>query len=83
MYHEAIGEDLDAGVAKGGGGEFEVAKVAGEDLGGHGHDVVDEVDEDGGGGQVEEEPQLNPRGGAHAAEEGRGGVRQNSLQFPV
>lgn len=45
MYHETVGEDLDAGVAEGGGGELEIAKVTGEDLGGHRHEVVDHVND--------------------------------------
>lgn len=52
-YHEAVGEDLDAIVAEGGGGELEVAKVAAEDLGGHGGDIVEEVDDDGRSGEAE------------------------------
>ena len=74
-YHEAIGEDLDTGVAEGGGGEFEVTEVAAEDLGGHGHDVVDEVDDDGRGCQVEKEFEFDPRGGTDALAEREGGIR--------
>lgn len=82
-YHEAVGEHLDAGVAEGGGGEFEVAEVAGEDLGGHGHEVVDEVDDDGRGGEEEEELQLDPGGGSHTVEEGYGVIGENSLKLPM
>jgi len=54
-YHEAVGEDLDAGVAEGGGGELERAEVAREDLRGHGHEVVDHVDEHGGRRQAHQQ----------------------------
>ena len=45
---------MDAGVAERGGGELEIAEVAAEDLGGHGGDVVEQVDDDGGSGEAEE-----------------------------
>lgn len=61
-YEEAVGEELDALVAKAGGGELEVAEVAGEDASGHGHRVVDKVHHDGGCGEFEEEFQLDPGG---------------------
>jgi len=51
---------LDAIVSEGRSSEFEVAEVAGEDLCGHGHDVVEEVDDDGGSSKVEEELELDP-----------------------
>lgn len=41
VYHEAIGEELDAAVTEGGGGELKVAEVAAEDTGGKRHGVVD------------------------------------------
>lgn len=82
-YHEAICEDLDAGVAEGSGGELEGTQVAGEDLGGHGHDVVDHVDDDGGSGQVEEELELDPRGGAYTAPERDAGVGEDGFKVGV
>lgn len=45
-YHEAVGEHLDSIVSKRGSGELKIAEVAGEDLGGHGHDIVDHIDND-------------------------------------
>lgn len=38
---------MDAGVSEGGGGELKVAEVAGEDLGGHRHEVVNHVNYNG------------------------------------
>lgn len=62
MYHEAISEELDATVAEGGGGELGTAKVAGEDTSGHGHEVVDDVNEDSGSGEEEKELELDEGG---------------------
>ena len=53
-YQKAIGKDLDTVVAEGGGGKFKVTEVAGEDLSGHRHEIVDHVDYDGRSGEVEE-----------------------------
>lgn len=55
MYHEPIGKDLDAGVAEGSRGELEIAEVAGEYLGRHGHKVVYHVNHDGRCGQSDQE----------------------------
>jgi hypothetical protein len=43
VFHEPVGEDLDARVAERGGSELEVPELSPEDLRGHGHDVVDHV----------------------------------------
>ena len=51
---------MDAIVSEGRGGEFEVTEVAGEDLCGHGHDIVEEVDDDRGSSKVKEELELEP-----------------------
>lgn len=67
MYHEPIGEDLDAGVAERGGGELKVAELAGEYLGGHGHEVVDHVNHDRRSSQQEQELQLDKGGRQHPA----------------
>nr|GMD37822.1 hypothetical protein CCACVL1_16155 [Ipomoea batatas] len=80
-YHETIGEDLNAGVAEGSGGEFKIAEVAGEDLGGHGHKVVDHIDDDGGGGEVAEELQFDPRGELKALPPRDSSVEEDSLQL--
>lgn len=58
-YHETISKDLDASVAERGGGEFKIAEMAGKDLGGHGHEVVDHVDHDSRSGEMEKELHLN------------------------
>lgn len=62
-YHEAIGKDLDAIVAKRGGSKLKVTKVAGNDLGGHGHEIVDHVNNNSRSSKVEEELELNPCSG--------------------
>jgi len=74
---------LDAVVAEGGGSEFKVTEVAGEDLRGHGHDVVDEVDNHRRGSEEEEEPEFDAQGSPHTAEEREGVVCENSLKFPI
>lgn len=74
---------MDTGVTERSGGEFEITEVAGENLRGHGHDIVDEIDKYRGGGEVEKESQFDPRGGANAGEEGNGGVGEYSLEFAV
>lgn len=60
MYHETVGEDLDAVVAERSGGELEVAEMAAEDLGGHGGDVVEQVNNHRGRCELEENVQLQP-----------------------
>lgn len=60
IYHEAVGEEADAAVAEGGGGELEVAEVAAEDTSGQRHGTVDEVDDDGWCGQVKKKLELDP-----------------------
>ena len=62
VYHEAICQELDAAVAKGGGGELQVSEVAGEDSGGERHEVVDHVHKHRRPRQAEEELQLDPEG---------------------
>lgn len=79
MYHEAIGEDLNAGVAEGSSGEFKIAEVAGEDLGGHGHEVVDHVDDNRGGGEVVEELQFDPCGKLKALPPRDSSVHEDAL----
>jgi hypothetical protein len=68
IYHEAVGEELDAAVAKRGGGELKIAKVAGEYSGGQGHEVVDHVDEDSRCGEAEEDLQFDQGGQPEALE---------------
>lgn len=59
-YHDSIGENLDAIVAEGGGSQLKITKVACENLGGHAHDIVDHVNDDGWRSEVEKELGLNP-----------------------
>ena len=79
-YHEAVGEDLDAGVAEGGGGELEVAEVAGEDLRGHGHEVVDHVHDHRRRRQARQQAQLDGARRPRAPRPRRRRVRQDALQ---
>ena len=79
-YHEAVGEDLDAGVAEGGGGELEVAEVAGEDLRGHGHEVVDHVHDHRRRRQPRQQAQLDGARRPRAPRRRRRRVRQDALQ---
>ena len=60
MYHDAISKNLDASVAKIGCSELEVAKVATEDLGGHGSDIVEQVNHHCRGGEPEKYAELKP-----------------------
>ena len=46
IYHEAIGEELNATVAEIGRSEFEVSEVAGEGSSDEGHEVVDDINDD-------------------------------------
>ena len=55
IYHETVGEELDAAIAERGGSELTVSEVAGEDAGGKRHGVVNKVNHDGGSGEAEEE----------------------------
>lgn len=50
--------------------------MAGEDLSGHGHDVVDHVDDDSRSGEVEEEPELDSQSGDITLEEWNVGLGQ-------
>lgn len=59
---------MDAAVAERGGGELKIAKVAGEDSGGQGHEIVDEVNEDSRSGEAEEELQFDEGGEAESVE---------------
>lgn len=59
---------MDAAVAERGGGELEIAKVAGEDSGGQGHEIVDQVNEDSRSGEAEEELQFDEGGEAESVE---------------
>ena len=54
---------MDAIVAKRGGSKLKVTKVAGNDLGGHGHEIVDHVNNNSRSSKVEEELELNPCSG--------------------
>ncbi|WVZ66095.1 LOW QUALITY PROTEIN: hypothetical protein U9M48_015369 [Paspalum notatum var. saurae] len=67
-YHETVGEDLDAVVAEGGGGELDVAELAAHDLRRGRHDDDEHVDDDGGRGKGRQQPQLQRRGRRHAPE---------------
>uniref|UniRef100_A0A804M026 Uncharacterized protein n=1 Tax=Zea mays TaxID=4577 RepID=A0A804M026_MAIZE len=77
-YHKAVGEDLDAGVAEGGGGELQVAEVAREDLRRHGHEVVDHVRHHRRRRQPRQQPQLD---GGRGPRERRRRRRQDALQL--
>jgi hypothetical protein len=81
-YHEAVGEHLDAVIAEGGGGELEVAEVAGEDLRGHGHEVVDHVHHHRRRRNPRQEAELDGRRRPRAAGERHRRVRQDALQPP-
>jgi len=67
-YHEAVGEDLDAVVAEGGGGELDVAELAADDLRGGRHDDDEHVDHHGRHGEGRQQPQLQRRRRRHAPE---------------
>ena len=79
-YHEAVGEDLDSGVAERGGGELEVPEVAGEDLRRHGHEVVDHVHHDRRRRQPRQHPELDRRRRPRALRRRQRRVRQDALQ---
>ncbi|OMO75510.1 hypothetical protein CCACVL1_16155 [Corchorus capsularis] len=81
MYHETIGKNLDASVSEGGGGEFKITKVAGEDLGGHRHEIIDHINHDGRCSQVEEELGFDPCSFAKTLEERKASVRQCIFKF--
>lgn len=55
VYHETVGEELDAAVAERGGGELPVSEVAGEDAGRKRHGGIDHVNHDGRSGEAAEE----------------------------
>ena len=46
MYHDAIDKKLDTIVAKRGSSKFKIAEMATEDLGGHGGNTVEQVNND-------------------------------------
>ena len=52
-YQEAVGKDLDSIVAERGCSELKVTEMTDKDLGGHGHDIADHVNEDGRASKVE------------------------------
>lgn len=64
-----------------GSSDLEVIEVAGEDLGGHGHDIVDHVNNNGRSSKVEEELELDPCSGPETLQEGQGNVGQYSLKL--
>jgi len=72
---------LDAGVAKRGGGELEVTEVAGKDLGGHGHEIVDHVNNNSRSSEVEKELELDPCSGPETLQEGQGSFGQYALEL--
>lgn len=80
-YHEAVGKHLDASVAKRGGGEFKVTEVAGKDLGGHGHEIVDHVNNDSRSSKVEKEPQLDQCCGSESLRERNVSIGQYSFKL--
>jgi hypothetical protein len=81
MYHEAICKDLDAGVSERGGGKLEGTEVAGKDLGGHGHEVVDHVNDNSRSSEVEKELELDPCSVTETQQEGQGSVGQYALKL--
>lgn len=83
IYHQAKGEELNATVAKVGSSEFEVSEVAGEGSSDEGHEVVDDINEDGGSCEGEEEVEFDPCGGEEAFGAGYGGVRQHFFQTGI
>lgn len=83
VYHQAIGEELNATVAEVGSGEFEVSEVAGEGASNVGHEVVEDVNEDGGSGEGEEEVEFDPCGGEDALGPGQGGVREDLFETGI
>jgi len=64
---------LDAGV--------EVTEVAGKDLGGHGHEIVDHVNNNSRSSEVEKELELDPCSGSETLQEGQGSVGQYALEL--
>jgi hypothetical protein len=72
---------LDAGVAERSCGELEVTEVAGKDLGGHGHEVVDHVNNNSRSSEVEKELELDPCSGSETLQEGQGSVGQYALEL--
>lgn len=71
VYHEAVSQQLNPGVAEGGGGELKITEVAGEDLGGHRHEIVDHVNGDGRGGESGKKLQFSPSRRQEAPAEGQ------------
>jgi hypothetical protein len=65
---------LDTGVAERGGSKLEVTEVSGKDLGGHGHEVVDHVNNNSRSSEVEKELELDPCSGSETLQEGQGSV---------
>jgi hypothetical protein len=72
---------LDAGVAERGGSKLEVTEVAGKDLGGHGHEIVDHVNNNSRSSEVEKELELDPCSGSETLQEGQGSVGQYALEL--
>lgn len=67
-YHEAIGKDLDAGIAKRRGGKLEIAEMATVDLGGHGDYIVEQVNHHGRSCEAEEGLEFDPGGASESME---------------
>ena len=84
-HHEAVGEDLDAVVAEGGGGELDVAELAAHDLSGRRHDDDEHVDHHGRRGEGSQQTQLQRRRRRHATEPWSlgGGAGEQRLQPAV
>ena len=55
--------------------------MAGEDLGGHRHQIVDHVNSDGGAGESEKKLQFSPSRREEALAEGQPSVGQYALQL--
>lgn len=73
-YHETISKDLNPGVPQRRRGKFKITKVAGKDLCGHRHNIINKINKNSWCSQQEKESELNPCGGADTAEEWHGGV---------
>ena len=65
-YHESIGQELDATVAKRGSGELKIAKVTCKNSCGQRHEIVDHVNKHSRGGEAEEQLEFDPCGQTEA-----------------
>ena len=85
----AVGEELDAVVAEGSGGELDVAEVAAEDLRGRRRRHGEHVHRHGRRGQRRQQPQLQRRRRRHALrprvrdDPAIAGAREQRLQPPI